>query len=298
MTATPSSSTTAVCAQSGDDAFRTDHSVGSCRADIQSWPKLHQEQTDQCSGDTAVEADVSMRGNHVCNDRLDDTTPIVLPVPMVDLEAAATRLRPDPALHKALKRLLEGGWSYQNDQSLVITFEPRSKGRKGKQAKPYTTTGDHCTCPGAIIRGGCYHPLAWQIVNETLVPTTAIQCMLPSAIFLRLCWFALSTDMDHIILRADSGSDTLTLAVPQMVTGSIIVDTATPVILVIEQQVRAMDLKRVVDALADALPPQGELLLLEVDIGTLMIVAGTEDTPTFVDGLILLPMDAPTPPLA
>ncbi len=220
MTATPSSSTTAVCAQSGDDAFRTDHSVGSCRADIQSWPKLHQEQTEQCSGDTAVEADVSMRGNHVCNAPLDDAIPIVLPVPMVDLEAAATRLRPDPALHKALKRLLEGGWSYQNDQSLVITFEPRSKGRKGKQAKPYTTTGDNCTCPGAIIRGGCYHPLAWQIVNETRGADDGdSMCVAVGNVPAGCCWFAVDATWTMIILCADSGSGTLTLAVPQIVTG-------------------------------------------------------------------------------
>ncbi len=292
MTTTPSSPKKVVYAGSGNyDAFLSDHYIGTFRSEIQAWTELNQVPFEQSRRGAAMETPVSVGDEPASETASDELAPTQLPVPAAELRAAAARLRPDPAIHKALKRLLEGGWSYQDDDSLVVTFDPRSKGRKGKPARPYTTTADSCTCPGAIIRGGCYHPVAWQVVNEARVPTTSIQYVLPSTMFLPLCLLALSAGTDQVILRADSGRGTLTLAAPQVVTGTISVEIATPVLLTIEQQVRATDLTRVIDALACALPSQGEQLLLEINTGSLLIIAGTEDTPMFVDGLDTLPMD-------
>ena len=218
-----------------------------------------------------------------------------LPVPAVELAAAATRLRPDPAITKALKRLLEGGWIYQDEEELVIRFEPRSKGRGKKRPSSYTTTRDSCTCPGAIIRGGCYHPIAWQIVTEAVVPTTSIQCALPATMFLPLCLLGLSSGTDQVTLGADSGQRTLTLTVPNIVTSTLTIEMTTPILLRIKQQVRATDLKRIVEALAGALFPEGEQVMLEFSVASLLVIAGAEDAPIFVDGLDALPMDSPAP---
>ena len=208
-----------------------------------------------------------------------------LPVPATDLEAAAARLRPDPAITKALKRLLEGGWAIQDDDELVIRFDPRLKGRGKKAPRSYTTKRDSCTCPGAIIRGGCYHPLAWQIVNEAILPTTSIQASVPSAMFVPLCLLALASGADHVILTADGGRGTLTLEAPDVAVGTIWIDLATPVLLTIQQQLRATDFRRVIDTLVGALPPEGDQLMLDLSDGSLLIVAGAEDASVFVDGL-------------
>jgi hypothetical protein len=298
MTTTPSPKQV-VRAASGDyDAFLHDHYIGSFRSELHAWTELNRVQFEQTRHGIAVDIPPNVS---------DDTPPPMvstdvalapLPIPVAALEAAAARLRPDPAIHKALKRLLEGSWTCHEDDALTITFDPRSRGHKGKVAKPYTTTAESCTCPGAVIRGGCYHPVAWLIVNEARTPTTSLQCALPSAMFLPLALLMLSCGTQVVTVCADSGSRTLTLRSSPSATVTIAVEMATSVLLVIEQQLHAADLKRVIDGLADALPPQGDQLLLEVDTSTLMIVAGTEDTPTFVDGLTLLPMDVPPIPLA
>ena len=219
--------------------------------------------------------------------------PGTLPIASAELEAAAARLRPDPAIHKALTRLLEGNWSYQTDTGLVVTFDARSRGRKGKPARPYTTTLDSCTCPGAIIRGSCYHQVAWQIVNESLAPTVAFHCTLHSTLFVPLTLLALAANTDRIMLTADSEHGTLTFAVPHHVTATINVDVPSPVRLCIDQHICATDLLRIIDGLQDALSPDGDDLLLEIDGDALMLIAGAVDEPVFVDGLIALPTNAP-----
>jgi hypothetical protein len=156
MTSTPPGPKQVVRAASGDDdAFLHDQYIGSFPSELQAWTELncvHFEHGRSSTARTAIEP-------------VDDATPVptisdhaphvLLPVSVAALEAAATRLRPDPAIHKALKRLLEGGWSCHENDTLVITFDPRSRGRSGKLARPYTTTATSCTCPGAVIRGGC-----------------------------------------------------------------------------------------------------------------------------------------------
>ncbi len=223
--------------------------------------------------------------------RLDDKS-ASLPIPAAELQAAATRLRSDPASTKAVKRLLEGGWTARNDDDigeLVITFDPRSKAKGKKRPSAYTTKQDSCTCPGAIIRGGCYHPVAWQIVNEALSPTTAIQCTLPSALFLPLCLLAIAGGAEDVTLSAESARGTLTLAAPGLATGTVSVELATSVLLTIEQRLRTTDLKRMIDALASALPPEGDQIMLDLSPESLLIIGGTEDVPVFVDGLDILP---------
>ncbi len=272
-----------------DDALLHGNSIGSFPSELQAWTELNRVSFEQlhpeasrsiASGTDVSESDLPAIDAACPGDEITS-----LPVPAADLEAAATRLRPDPAITRALKRLLDGGWTYQDDDELVIRFDPRSRGRGKKVPSSYTTKRDSCTCPGAIIRGGCYHPVAWQIVNEALMPTTTIQCSLPSAMFLPLCLLALSGGADHVTLTADSGRGTLTLGEPGVATGTIGVEMATPVLLTIERQLRAADLTRVVDALAGLLPSEGDQLMLDLSDGSLLIVAGTEDAPVFVDGL-------------
>ena len=287
---TPSNPKQVAHAGPGDyDAFLHGQYIGSFRSEMEAWTELNRVQFEQCRRGTPTETHVSV-GDEPAGSPASATPDSALPVPAADLEAAVTRLRPDPALQKALKRLLDGGWAYQDDDELVIRFDPRSKGRGKKAPASYTTKHDSCTCPGAIIRGGCYHPVAWQIVNEARIPTTTIQCSLPSAMFLPLCLLALSGGAAYVTLTADSGRGTLTLQAPGMATGTISVAMATPVLLTIEQQLRAADLKRVVDALAGVLPAEGDHLLLDLSDGSLRIVAGTEDAPVFVDGLDTLPI--------
>ena len=291
MTTTPSNPKHVVDAGPGDDdAFLHGHSIGSFRSEMEAWTELNRVQFEHWRRGTPTETHVSV-GNEPVGEPASDAPDCALPVPAADLEAAVTRLRPDPALQKALKRLLDGGWTYQDDDELVIRFDPRSKGRGKKAPSSYTTKHDSCTCPGAIIRGGCYHPVAWQIVNEALMPTTGIQCSLPSAMFLPLCVLALSSGADRVTLSADSGRGTLTLGASDVVTGTISVEMATPVLLTIEQLLRAADLTRVLDALAGVLPPEGDHLTLDLSDGSLLIVAGTEVAPVFVDGLDTLPIN-------
>ncbi len=289
---TPSNLTHVVSAEPGDDhAVQHGQYIGSFRSDMEAWTQLNQVQFAQCRHATPTHTRVSVDdepGSEPASDAPDSP----LPVPAADLEAAATRLRPDLALQKALTRLLDGGWTYQDADELVIRFDPRSKGR-GKQAPgSYTTKRDSCTCPGATIRGGCYHPVAWQIVNEARMPTTTIQCSLPSALFLPLCLLALSSGAEYVTLTADSGGGTLTVGDPGVATGTIRVEMAAPVLLTIEQQLRASDLTRVVDALAGALPSEGDHLTLDLSDGSLLVIAGAEDAPIFVDGLDTLPIDS------
>lgn len=298
MTTTPRPKQVVRAASGEYDAFLHDHYIGSFQSELHAWTELNRVQFEQTRHGIGVDVPPNVSDDTLPESISTNVAVVPLTIPVAALEAAAARLRPDPAIHKALKRLLEGGWSCHEDDALTITFDPRSRGRKGKPAKPYTTTAESCTCPGAVIRGGCYHPIAWLIVNEARTPTTSLQCVLPSAMFLPLALLVLSCETDVIVLSADSGSRTLTLRSSLCATAAITVEMATPVLLVIEQQLRAADLKRVIDGLVDVLPPQGDQLLLEVDIGTLMLVAGTEDTPTFVDGLTLLPMDVSSVPLA
>ena len=267
-----------------DDALLHGTSIGSFPSEPQAWTELNRVSFEQTCHGVAPETSLSTSDEPA-------TTAAAL-------EAAATRLRPDPAITKALTRLLDGGWTYQDDDELVIRFDPRSKGRGKKTPSSYTTKRDSCTCPGAIIRGGCYHPIAWQIVKEALMPTTAIQCFLPSAMFLPLCLLALSSGADRVTLIADSGRGTLMLGVPDVAMGTISVEMASPVLLTIEQELRAPDLTRVIDALADALPPEGDHLTLDLSHGSLLVIAGTEDAPVFLDGLDTLPVDAHTEPSA
>jgi hypothetical protein len=216
-----------------------------------------------------------------------------LPVPATDLATAATRLRPDLVRTKALNRLLEEGWTYQDDAELVIHFDPRSKGRGKKPPRAYTTTRDTCTCPGALIRGGCYHPLAWQIVNEALCPTTTLQCTLPSALFVPLCRLALASGADHLTFTADSGRATLTLGAPNVATGALTVTMTTPVLLTLAQQLRPADLTRVVETLVRVLPPEGGDVVLDLSPGSLLVMAGSADAPLFLDGLDTWPITPP-----
>ncbi len=295
---TPSNPEHVVPAGPGDDdAFLHGQYIGSFRSEMEAWTELNRVQFEQCRRGTPMGTPVSL-GDEPVGELASDAPDPTPPVPAADLEAAASRLRPDPAITKALKRLLEGGWTYQDDDELVVRFDPRSKGRGKKAPSSYTTKRDSCTCPGAIIRGGCYHPVAWQIVTEALLPTTAIQCSLPSAMFLPLCLLALAGGADNVTLTADSGRGTLTLRAADVATGTIGVEMDTPVLLTIEQQLRAADLKRVVNALAGMLPPEGDHLMLDLSAESLLVIAGTDDAPVFMDGLDTLPIDAHSAPSA
>ncbi len=284
---------------SDDDALLHGQSIGSLSSELQAWTDLNRGPVEQLRhgipqrAPTSVGIDVSESDMLAIDSIVPDDEAASLPVPAADLEAAAARLRPDPAITKALKRLLEGDWTARTDDEtdeLVITFDPRSKGKGKKRPSSYTTKHDSCTCPGAIIRGGCYHPLAWQIVSEAIFPTTSIQASLPSAVFVPLCLLALASDADHVILAADSGRGTLTLEAPDVAVGTIWIDLATPVLLTLQQQLRATDLRRVIDALVGALPPEGDQLMLNLSDGSLLIVAGAEDAPVYVDGLDTQPL--------
>ena len=285
-----------------DDALLHGPYIGSFPSELQAWTELNRVSFEQLHPEgtrsIASGTDVSARDLPALDAACPDNEATSLPVPAAALDAAATRLRPDPAITRALKRLLDGGWTYQDDDELVIRFDPRSKGRGKKAPSSYTTRRDSCTCPGAIIRAGCYHPVAWQIVNEALMPTTAIQCSLPSAMFLPLCLLALSGGADRVTLTADSGRGTLTLGTPDVAIGTIGVEMATPVLLTIEQQLWATDLTRVVDALAGALPPDGDHLMLDLSDGSLLVIAGSEDAPVFLDGLDTLPIAVHNEPSA
>jgi hypothetical protein len=276
-----------------DDALLHGASIGSFPSELHAWTELNRVSFEQLRHSIAAGTDVSECDMPAIDAACPDDEAISLPVPAAALEAAATRLRPDPAISKALKRLLNGGWTYQDDDELVIRFDPRSKGRGKKAPSAYTTKRDSCTCPGAIIRGGCYHPVAWQIVNEALIPTTTIQCSLPTAMFVPLCRLALSGGAEHVTLTADSGRGTLTLRAADVATGTIGVAMVTPVLLTIAQHLRASDLTRVVDALAGVAPPEGDHLTLDLSAASLLVIAGTEDAPVFVDGLDTLPSDRP-----
>ena len=161
----------------------------------------------------------------------------------------------------------------------------------GRRARWTPTRTSYRTILGHYLEGLSRRSIAWQIVNEALTPTTAIRCSLPSAIFLPLCLLALSSGADRVTLTADSGRGTFTLGVPDVAMGTIGVDMATPVLLTIELLLRAADLKRVIDALAGVLPPEGDQLMLDLSDGSLLIVAGAEDAPVWVDGLDTLPID-------
>jgi len=212
---------------------------------------------------------------------------ITMAVPPAELEGAAARLRPDPALKKALARLLEGGWSYidHDETGLLVRFDPRSKGRGKKRQTVYTTNEDSCTCPGAAIRGACYHPLAWQIVSEALNPTTSLQVCVPYATLLPLCRLALSSGAEYVTLTADSLHTTITLGVTNCVTGTIHVEMTTAVLLTIEQRLRAADLRRVIDALSEAVSPDLDLVVLDLAPTSLVLMAGSADDPLFFDGI-------------
>jgi len=220
-----------------------------------------------------------------------DERAITIPVPPADLEIAAARLRSGPALTKALRRLLEGGWSYtdQDDGGLLLRFEPRSKGRGKKTPSTYTIRQDSCTCPGAAIRGACYHPLAWQIVNEALTPTTSLEALVPYATWLPLCLLALSAGAEHVTLIADSDHGTITLEVQDCITSTIHVEMTTAALLTIEQRWRAPDLKRVIDALAETVPPDLGNVTLEIMRTSLVMMAGSADALLFCDGIDALP---------
>ena len=279
----------------GDDALLHGQSIGSISSAHQARTALNRIACEQLRhgipqrAPTSVGVDVSESDMPTTDNIVPDDEAAALPVPAADLEAATTRLRPDPAITKALKRLREGGWAYQDDDELVIRFDPRLKGRGKKAPSSYTTKRDSCTCPGAISRGGCYHPLAWQIVNEAILPTTSIQASVPSAMFVPLCLLALASGADRVTLTADSGRGILTLGAPNLAMGTISVELTTSVLLIIEQQVRATDLRRVIDALVGALRPEGDQLTLDLGDGSLLIVAGAEDASVFVDGIDTLP---------
>ena len=301
MTDTTNASPTQVIHQrpSDDDALLHGQSIGSFSCEHQARTELNRVACEQLRHGipqrtpTTVGVDVSESNMPAIDSIVPNGESASLPIPAAVLQAAATRLRPDPAITKALKRLLEGGWTSRTDDDtdeLVITFDPRSKGKGKKRPSSYTTKHDSCTCPGAIIRGGCYHPLAWQIISEAILPTTSIQASLPSAMFVPLCRLALASGADHVILTADSGRGMLTLKAPDLAVGTIWIDLATPVLLTIEQQLRATDLRRVIDALVGALPPEGDQLMLDLSDGSLLVVAGAEDTPVYVDGLDTQPL--------
>jgi hypothetical protein len=294
MTATVSNSNENVRADSDDrNTLLDDHSLRSFQSATKDWTASDQAHAPSFRYRTAIEADICIDDHPLLAVPSDDPTPMPLPVLAAELEAAAVRLRPDPAVDKALKRLLQGGWNYGEDDALVITFAPRSRGRKGKPAKPYLTTAHSCTCLGAAVRGGCYHLIAWQIVNEARTPTTSLECALPSATFLPLCLLALSRETDVVTLCVNSGGGTLSVR-SSIATATIAVEIATPVLLHIEQQVRAAELQQIIDKLLEALPFLGEEMVLEIDANTLLVIAGTVDAPTFVDGLTFLPTDKPT----
>ena len=274
------------------DALLHGQYIGSFSSELQAWTELNRVAFEQPCQDIPPETDVSPSDMPATDTTILDDEAASLPVPAADLATAATRLRPDPAITRALKRLLEGGWTSRTDEDtgeLVIMFDPRSKGKGKKRPSYYTTKHDSCTCPGAIIRGGCYHPLAWQIVNEALIPTTTIQCMLPSALFLPLCLLALAGGAEHVTLSAESAQGTLTLAAPGVATGTVSVELATSVLLTIEQQLWTADLKRMIDALASTLPPDGDRIMLDLSPESLLIIGGSEDDPVFVDGIDALP---------
>ena len=212
---------------------------------------------------------------------------ITMSIPRVELEGAATRLRSDPALEKALARLLEGGWSYTDDEDagLAVRFDPRSKGRGKKAPSAYTTRENSCTCPGAAIRGACYHPLAWQIVSEALHPTTSLQLTVPYAVLIPLCLMVLSSGAEQVVLTAETEHTTMTLSVTGCVTGTIHVEMTCAVLLTIEHHLRAADLRRVIDAIVAAVPPDLDAVLLDLAPTSCVLMAGPADDPLFFDGV-------------
>jgi len=273
------------------DALLHGQFIGSFSSELQAWTELNrvffQQQRDDVvpedSDATGTELDVE----RTTSDHID----IPIPVPPADLETAATRLRSDPALKKALGRLREGGWSYtdQDDGGLLLRFEPRSKGRGKKTPSTYTTRQDSCTCPGATIRGACYHPLAWQLVNEALTPTTSLEAHVPYATFLPLCLLALSAGTEYVTLMAESEKATITLAAQDYITSTIHVEMMTVALLTIEQRLRAADLKRVIDALAVTVPPDLATITLDITCTSLVIMAGSAAEMLFFDGIDALP---------
>ena len=275
-----------------DDTLLHGQSIGMFPSELQARTALNRVMITQLHNGVAPEPDADP-----CDEPI-DTPPSFseletpLPVPPAALEAAAARLRPDAALKKALARLLEGGWSYtdHDETGLLIRFDPRSKGRGTKRPAVYTTNEESCTCPGAAIRGACYHPLAWQIVSEARMPTTSLQVSVPYATLLPLCRLALSSGAEHVTLTADSLHTTITLGVTDCVTGTIHVEMRTAVLLTIEQHLHAADLRRVIDALPDAVAPDLDLVVLDLAPTSLVLMAGPADAPQFFDGI-----DAATP---
>jgi hypothetical protein len=273
------------------DALLHGQYIGSFSSELQAWTELNQVHFEQVrDGIVPLHSDAAGTDPDIERTRSDDLD-ITIPVPPADLEAAAARLRSDPALKKALGRLLEGGWSYidQDDGALLLRFEPRSKGRGKKTPSTYTTSQDGCTCPGAIIRGACYHPLAWHIVNEALTPTTSLEAHVPYATLLPLCLLALSAGTEHVTLMAESDHGTITLAAQDWITSTIHVEMSTLALLRIEHRWRSTDLKRVIDALAATVPPDLPTVTLDIARTSLVIMASSADELLFFDGIDALP---------
>ena len=273
------------------DALLHGQYIGSFSSELQAWTELNQVYFEQLRDGVVPAHDEAVRIEPDIERTPPDELDITIPVPPAELETAAARLRSDPALKKALGRLLDGGWTYtdQDNSGLLLRFEPRSKGRGKKTPSTYTTRQDSCTCPGAVIRGACYHPLAWQIVNEALTPTTSLEAHVPYAMWLPLCLLALSAGTEHVMFIADSDHGTITLQVQDCITSTIHVEMPTVALLTIAQRWRAADLKRVIDALAEAVPPDLSTVTLDIARTSLVIMAGAADELLFFDGIDALP---------
>ena len=145
MTTTPSSPKHVVYAGPGaDGAFLHGQSVGSFQSETEAGTELTHVQFEPCRRGRATGTPVSLADEPV-GAHASEAPDSTLPVPAADLEAAVTRLRPDPALQKALKCLRDGGWAYQDDDELVIRFDPRSKGRGKHAPGSYTPKHDSFT---------------------------------------------------------------------------------------------------------------------------------------------------------
>src|SRR5437764_9153403 len=85
-----------------DDALLHGQYIGSFSSELQAWTDVDRVDLEQVQTGTVPEIAVSTSDQPTVTTTDPDDTCTSLSVPAADLEAAATRLRPDPAITKAL----------------------------------------------------------------------------------------------------------------------------------------------------------------------------------------------------